>query len=143
MGAPIPWEDILEAAPLQGKRELLEKISQAQQGQQQQQAKIDELEEIEKRLQLSQIDENTSLSQERRARVLADIGLARERISEGEQNYAKAFLDNAKTVKEIQDMDRKRFLDVMELAAQIRMNEDRRTEQKLESDSQKAESLKQ
>ncbi len=140
LGAPIPWEDIMEAAPLQGKTELIEKMAQAAEMQQIQQQKMDELEQIGKAKELSQIDQNTALAEERRARVLADIGLARERISEGEQNYAKALLDNAKTVKEIQDMDRKRLLDVMALAADISAKQNALAEKKLAQDAQKAKS---
>ncbi len=138
LGAPIPWEDIMEAAPLQGKTELLEKMAERAEQAQAQQQKMDEAEQIQKALEMSQIDQNTALAEERRARVLADIGLARERISEGEQNYAKALLDNAKTVKEIQDMDRKRLLDVMSLAADISHKQDILTEKKLQQDAQKA-----
>lgn len=140
LGAPIPWEDIMEAAPLQGKTELIEKMAERAEQQQQQQQKMDEAEQIQKALEMSQIDQNTALAEERRARVLADIGLARERISEGEQNYAKALLDNAKTVKEIQDMDRKRLLDVMALAAEISQKQAVLTEKKLTQDAQKAKS---
>jgi hypothetical protein len=140
LGAPIPWEDIMEAAPLQGKTELIEKMAERAEQQQAQQQKMDEAEQIEKALSMSQIDQNTALAEERRARVLADIGLARERISEGEQNYAKALLDNAKTVKEIQDMDRKRLLDVMALAADISAKQAALTEKKLTQDAQKAKS---
>lgn len=140
LGAPIPWEDILEAAPLQGKTELLEKMKQRAEQEQQQQQQLQEMEQIQKAKELSQIDQNTALAEERRARVLADIGLARERISEGEQNYAKALLDNAKTVTEIKDIDRKRLMDVMQLAADLRAQEDARAEMMLEKDSQKAES---
>lgn len=142
LGAPIPWSEILKVAPLQGSTELHEMMAEQAEQEQEQQAQMQEAEQIQKALELSQIDQNTALAQERRARVLADIGLARERISEGEQNYAKAFLDNAKTVKEIQDLDRKRLFDVMELAAQIRMKEDENTEQKLQGDLERAESLK-
>jgi len=140
LGAPISWEDIIEAAPLQGKIELIEKMAQAAEQQQEAQQKMQEAEQIEKALELSQIDQNTALAEERRARVLADIGLARERISEGEQNYAKALLDNAKTVKEIQDMDRKRLFDVMELAANISQKQNALAEKKLTMDAQKAKS---
>ena len=89
---------------------------------------------------MSQVDQNTALAEERRARVLADIGLARERISEGEQNYAKALLDNAKTVKEIQDLDRKRLLDVMSLAAELSQKQNALAEKKLAQDAQLAKS---
>lgn len=142
MGAPISWEDIMKAAPLQGKIELMETMAENEQQQQEAQQKMQEMEEIEKKLTLSQIDENTALAQERRARVLADIGLARERISEGEQNYAKALLDNARTVSEIKDMDRKRFLDVMKLATETRALQDTQVNEKLEEDTTRAEALK-
>ena len=140
LGAPIPWPDIMEAAPLQGKTELLEKMAQAAEQQQAMQQMEQEAAQMQKALELSQIDQNTALAEERRARVLSDIGLARERISEGEQNYAKALLDNAKTVKEIQDMDRKRLLDVMQLAADLRTQEQAKTEKLLSQDSQRTKS---
>ncbi len=140
LGAPIPWEDILEAAPMQGKTELLEKMAERAEMAEQQQQKVQEAEQIQKALEMSQIDQNTALAEERRARVLADIGLARERISEGEQNYAKALLDNAKTVKEIEDIPRKRLLDVMQLAADLRQQENQKAEQMLTRDAQKSKS---
>lgn len=137
LGAPIPWEDIMEAAPLQGKTELIKKMAQQREQQQIQQQKMDELEVLEKQLTISDIDNNHSLAQERRARVLADIGLAKERMSESEQNYAKALLDNAKTVNEIKDMDRKRLIDVMKIAADIRMAEEAKQERALKKDAQR------
>ena len=140
LGAPIPWEDILEAAPLQGKTELLEKMTERAEQQQIQQQKMDEAEQIQKALELSQIDQNTALAEERRARVLSDIGLARERSSEAEQNHAKALLDNAKTVTEIQDMDRKRLLDVMRLATDISQAQEQKFEKQLSKDSQRTQS---
>lgn len=119
LGAPIPWEDIMEAAPLQGKTELIEKMAKASEAQQAQQQKMEEAEQLQKALQMSQIEQNTALAEERRARVLSDIGLQHERDSEVEQNRAKAILDAAKTAKEIQDIDRKRLFDVMELVADL------------------------
>lgn len=135
LGAPIPWEDIMEAAPLQGKTELIQKMAERAEQQKIQQQKLDEAEQIQKALEMSQIDQNTALAEERRARVLADIGLARERSSEATQNYAKALLDNAKTVTEIQDMDRKRLVDVMKIAADVSMNQERKFEQQLNVDA--------
>ncbi len=137
LGAPIPWEDIMEAAPLQGKTELIEKMAERAEQAQQQQQKMDEAEQVQKALEMSQIDQNTALAEERRARVLSDIGLARERSSEAEQNYAKALLDNAKTVKEIQDMDRKRLLDVMQLAADLSKSQEQKFEKQLTVDAQR------
>lgn len=137
LGAPIPWADLMEIAPLQGITQLHKKMAEQAEQQAEQQKKMDEADQIEKALEISKIDQNTALAEERRARVLADIGLARERISEGEQNYAKALLDNVKTAVEIQNMDKKPLIDVMKLAAEIRMKEAERTEQKINSDAQK------
>lgn len=135
LGAPIPWEDILEAAPLQGKTDLLEKMAAQAEQQQEQAQKVQEAEEIQKALELSQIEQNTALAEERRARVLADIGLAKERISEQEQNYAKALLDNAKTIKEIEDVDRKRMIDVMKIAAELSIAHEKKVDQELTRDA--------
>jgi len=135
LGAPIPWEDVLEAAPLQGKRILLQKMAQASQKAEEAQEKQDELEQLQKMVTISQIDQASALAQERRARVLADIGLAKERISEGEQNYAKAFLDNVKAVAEIQDIPRKRLLDVIELSANLKQKHKEQVDQQLAEDA--------
>ena len=137
LGAPIPWEDILEAAPLQGKTELLEKMQERAEQQQAQQEKMDEAEQIQKALEMSQVDQNTALAEERRARVLSDIGLAKERMSEVEQNHAKALLDNARTVKEIEDLDRKRLLDVLSLASEISEKQEQRMDRALTKDAQR------
>ncbi len=115
--------------------------SRSSEAEQEQQAKIAEYEEIEKRLELSKIDENHALAQERRARVLSDIGLAKERESEAEQNHAKALLDNARTVKEIADLDRKRLIDVMTLAVDLRKDENQRAEAALDRDLQLSQKL--
>lgn len=119
---------------------MIEKMAQQAEVQAQQQQKMQEAEQVKLALEMSQVDQNTALAEERRARVLADIGLARERISEGEQNYAKALLDNAKTVTEIQDLDRKRLMDVIQLAADISQKQNALAEKKLAMDAQKTKS---
>lgn len=141
LGAPIPWDEVISAAPLVGKSKLVERMQQ--QAQQAEQASIKEQEDaqIERQLTLSKTEENFALAQERRARVLADIGLARERTSEGAQNYAKAMLDNAKTIAEIEDLDRRRIIDVLDLAHNMRQSEEKQTEQLIEKDAQMASTL--
>lgn len=141
MGIAIPDDEIIDAAPLQGKIRLRERMQQI--AQQQQQAAQIEMENNNRQaqLELSQIDNNLALAQERRARVLADIGLARERISEGEQNKAKALLDNAKTIAEIEDLDRNHFLELMRFAQETQATDDSRTEQKLQDDKRLGETL--
>lgn len=143
MGAPISWDHVLESAPLQGEAKIIEQVKQNQEQQRIAMEKQDQDEQIARQLNLSQINQNTALAQERRARVLSDIGLAKERLSEADQNYAKAFLDNAKTAKEIQDMDRRRVMDVLNLAASLREKDVAKSEQQIQSDMQKAETLKQ
>lgn len=142
MGAPIPWSTILEAAPIQGKAELIEMVTQMEQQQQQQAQQEQEAAQVEKQTKLAEIDQNTALAQERRARVLSDIGLARERISESEQNYAKALLDNVKTVSEIKDIDNRRLMDVLTMATEVRQQSEAQAERQLVRDMQKGEALK-
>jgi len=137
LGAPIPWEDILEAAPLQGKTELLEKMQQRAEQEQAGQQQVQEAEQLEKAMKIAQIEQSTALAEERRARVLSDIGLARERMSESTQNEAKALLDNAKTLAEIEDIPRKRLMDVMQLAAEMHSKEQDRINQQLTEDAQR------
>ena len=142
LGAPIPWDAVLEAAPIQGKTKLLDILAKQQQAQEEAQQQEQEDAQISRQLALSQKEENLALAEERRARVLADIGLAKERISEGEQNYAKALLDNAKTAKEIQDLDRKTFLDILNVSKDLQIAHEARIEKQLERDMQKANKLK-
>ena len=142
LGAPIPWDAVLEAAPIQGKTKLIEILAKQQQAQDRAAQGEQEDAEISRKLAHSQTEQNYALAEERRARVLSDIGLAKERISEGEQNYAKALLDNAKTAKEIQDLDRKSFMDVIHVAKELQIAHEARIEQQLDRDMQKAQKLK-
>lgn len=134
LGIDIPDDEIIDAAPLQGKIKLREKMAEIAQAKQQA-AQIEmETANRQAQLEMSQIDNNLALAQERRARVIADIGLARERISEAEQNKAKALLDNAKTFAEIEDLDRNHFLEVMRFAHETTQNEDERITETLQQD---------
>lgn len=142
LGAPIPWDEVLKNAPIQGSTKLHELMAQQQQMQDEAAKQEAEDAAISRKLAISETEENLALAEERRARVLADIGLAKERISEGEQNYAKALLDNAKTVKEMQDIDRKSFIDVMHIAKDLQIAHEARIEKQLDRDMQKAKQLK-
>ena len=143
LGAPIPWDKILEVAPLQGSTKLHEIL--AQQAEQAAAAAEAEQEanEMKKMLDMAAVNQSTALAEERRARVLADIGLAKERESEAVQNHAKAFLDNAKTIAQIDDIPHKRLVEVLKLAADIRMQEKQAAEAELQADMKRAEALKQ
>lgn len=141
IGIAIPDDEIVDAAPLQGKIRLRQKMAEIAQAQQQASAIEMETANRQAQLEMSQIDNNLALAQERRARVIADIGLARERISEGEQNKAKALLDNAKTFAEIEDLDRGHFLEVMRFAHETQVNNDDQITETLQQDKALGESL--
>jgi hypothetical protein len=143
LGAPIPWPDILEVAPLQGNTKLHEVMrQQAEQAQQAAQME-QEAAQMQKALDMAAVNQSNALAEERRARVLSDIGLAKERESEVVQNHAKAFLDNAKTIAQIEDIPRKRLTEVLKLAADIRMQEMQQAEAGLQNDMKRAQALKQ
>lgn len=143
LGAPIPWGDILEVAPLQGSTKLHEVMRQQAEQAQEAAAIEQEAVQMQKALDMAAINQSTALAEERRARVLADIGLAKERESEVAQNHAKAFLDNAKTIAQIEDIPRKRLTEVLKLAASIRQQEKQEAEAELQKDMKRAEALKQ
>lgn len=142
LGIAVPDEELIDAAPLQGKTKLREAVAKL--AEQKQQAAMQEMEDqrIKNQYIMSQSDQNVALAQERRARVLSDIGLARERISEGEQNYAKAMLDNAKTVSEIHKNKNDSVMDVVRLAMEMSQMAKERSNDTLSQDSQVMESLK-
>lgn len=136
LGDYITPEAIVDAAPLQGKYKLREQVAAQQERQQEAQDIAMAAEQRKAQLELSQVEQNLALAQERRSRVLADLGLARERISEGEQNYAKALLDNAKTVAEIENLDRGHLLEVMRFAHEMQQQNAEKTEEKMSEDLQ-------
>lgn len=143
LGAPIPWPDILKVAPLQGSTKLHEIMEQQAEQAQEAAALEQEAAQVQKALDMAAINQSTALAEERRARVLADIGLAKERESEVTQNHAKAFLDNAKTVAQIEDIPRKRLTEVLKLAAQLKLQEKQQAEAELQKDMKRAQALKQ
>jgi len=141
LGIAIPDDEIVDAAPLQGKIRLRQKMAEIAQ-QQQQAAQVEmEREQRQAELELSQIDNNLALAQERRARTIADIGLAKERESEVTQNNAKALLDNAKTYAEIEHLDRSHFLETVRLTHEMKLAEQQEADDQIQKDIQKAEQL--
>lgn len=142
IGIPIPPEEIIDAAPIQKNSKLRETVTKMAEQQRQVQMQDVEDRRLKNQYVASQSDQNIALAQERRARVLSDIGLARERISEGEQNYAKALLDNAKTVSEMQRSKQDSVMDAVRLAMEMSQLSKDRSNQTLAQDAQVMESLK-
>ena len=106
-----------------GLSDLEEAIEEQDKEKQAQQAKIDKQEEMGLELANSQKIANLSLSKEREARVLADIGLAQERSSEATSNLADAALARAKTMVELASMNEDRIIKVYALMEQLHAEE--------------------
>ena len=143
LGAPIPWDKVLEVAPLQGSNKLHEILAEQQEQAQQVASMEQEAAQMQKMLDMASVNQSNAPAEERSARVLADIGLAKERESEVVQNHAKAFLDNAKTIAQIEDIPQKRMTEVLKLAADIRAQELQQAEAQLQKDMKRAQALKQ
>lgn len=110
----VPEPAIVKALSMAGLSDLEEDIARQEQEKQQQQQKIDEQERMALELANAHKEEMVGLAQERRARVVADIGLAAERASEAEENRAQAVLARAKTITEISQLEDDRILKVLE-----------------------------
>jgi len=143
LGAPIPWDKVMEVAPLQGSIKLHEILAQQQEQAAAAAEQEQEAMQVQKMLDMAAVNQSNALAEERRARVLADIGLAKERESEVTQNHAKAFLDNAKTIAQIEDIPHKRMIEVLELAAKMKQQEKQDAEKELQKDMNRAQALKQ
>lgn len=143
LGVQSITDDMLvESAPVSLPTKLKERMMQQQQADNEEKQRISEDLAVERALRVAQTDTAIALAQERRARVLADIGLARERISEAEQNKAKSVLDMVKSVAEIQDLDRRGIMDVIKFVEEVQDLEQARQEETLATDVERSEVLK-
>ena len=108
-GMPIPDASIIQAATLQGKKQLVEDMQAINQQQQQAQQARQQLElaEIDARIKLSQahVVANQGLGVERLSRVEENEALAQERRAQAEKDKDAGFLDLVKSLKEIDGMD--------------------------------------
>jgi hypothetical protein len=129
----VPQDAIVAALQMSGKTDLEERIAAQQEQAAEQQKKIEAQEQMAMELANSQKEENLALAQSRRARVLGEIGLYKERISEATQNRADAALARAKTISEIADMDQNRLMRVYEF---VTMLEDQEAKRQIEKDLQ-------
>lgn len=123
-GIPIPNDVLLEAATIQNKKQLIDKITQQEiQQQQMQQQQV--------QAQLSDLQARTDLA---KARTIADQGLGIERLSRVEENKALAqerrsqahkddeiaLLNLIKSLKEIENLDLNQLQQLITLANQIK-----------------------
>lgn len=119
----VPQSAIIDALSMAGISDLQEHIAEREKQQAEQQAKIDKQEEAALVLANSQAEANLSLSKEREARVLADIGLAQERSSEASSNLADATLARAKAMTEIQNLNEDRIIKVYQFMQELHNQE--------------------
>lgn len=107
--SPEVQKVLLDTAPLQNKKRLLEALAQsaeaqAQAAQQQEQAQMQLVGE-QTNLLRSQAQANRGIAEEREAKVLENRALALERVKEAEMKNQEAALDQAKAIKEIANID--------------------------------------
>jgi len=119
----VPESAIIDALDMSGASDLKEHIERQEQQQQEQQQKIDEQERVALELANSQAEANLAMSAERRARVVSDLALSTERISESEENRAQAALAKAKTITEIEAMNEDRIMKVLQFVEMLESQE--------------------
>lgn len=110
----VPDDYLLQNSTLQGKKELVER-SQMQQQQAQQMQQMQAQAQMEQQQVLTRSLEAKSQSdfaaaEERKAKAVSDIAMAKERVSQAVHDRASAALENAKALKEIEEMDENRLI---------------------------------
>jgi hypothetical protein len=133
MGIPIPDSFIIEMLPIANKFDLeqaFEKEAQQAQAQAEEQKAQEQMlverqlqiDETTKRLNNAKIVSDLSLSEERRARAKADIGLLQERVSESIQNRSQATLDSVKAAAEIADIEQDSLMKALRFIQEMNLN---------------------
>lgn len=109
LNIPIPDDVMIQAATVQNKKNLIEKINQMQeqQAQQAQQAQQIQQQELMARAELSQAraKADIGLRMERESRVYSNMGLMEERKNASEKDNTQATLNVLKSIKELDDID--------------------------------------
>lgn len=107
--SPITAQILIEAAPIQGKSDLSEKIAQneqaTQEAAQQQQAQQQQLIDAQRQMAQAKAISDIALSKERSSRAISNLSLDNERASKAVSDRAESALNRIKAIKEIQGMD--------------------------------------
>jgi hypothetical protein len=140
-GIPIPDSVLIDYMPLTDKSGLKEAMEAQAEQQAMAQQKQEQQELLAMELANSQKEENLAIAQARRARVLGEMGLYQERISEASENRAQAALARAKTLTEIAEMEENRLMRVVEFVNQLEQQEKASQEEKLQQTIQLATAL--
>lgn len=128
LGVPIPDEEILEAATLQNKKQLIEaiKASREQQAQAQQMQMQAALQEQQARTELakSRSIADQGLGLERLSRVQENKALADERMASAEKERDLALLNLIKAAKELDSVDLDQVSKLVTLANAMKQREE-------------------
>lgn len=127
VGVPIPDDVMLEAATIQDKKKLSERImqqkQQAQQFQQQQMQMQMQAQQAQMQLTQARAQADIGLAQERSSRVAENYSLAQERISNANKEDEQALLNKVKAIKELEDMDISHLKRLVEIANMLKASE--------------------
>lgn len=117
--SPITPDMLIQAAPIQGKTNLLQQITQNQQqimqAAQAQQQLQNQLVGSQVELAKSTSISNLALSKERFTRAVANMGLEDERAAKAVQDRAKSTLDNIKAAQEIQNISQDQLMKALQI----------------------------
>jgi len=133
-GIAIPDSSLIEAATLQNKTKLTEKMEQeakskAEQEQQQQQI-LQDLQTAQAELAKAKVQSDLSLAKERDSRVYSNIGLMEERKQEAEKDKTQSMLNLVKTLQEIDDVDLDQLTKLINLSKVVEVkNQDNEPQQ--------------
>lgn len=114
LGIPISNKYLLEKSTLQGKKEVIEDIQQQEQQAQQQQQIEAQLAQQQQQSLIRSLEAKTqsdfATTQERRAIAVQKIALAKQEASQAVHQRAAAALDNAKALKELEEIPENRLI---------------------------------
>lgn len=123
IGIPISNKYILEKSTLQGKKEIIEDIEQQEQqaAQVQQQQVSQELEQarVLTRSLEAKAQSDFAMAEERKATSVQKIALAKQEASQAVHQRASAALDNAKALRELEDMEEDRLIKLANFIVEI------------------------
>jgi len=123
LGIPISNKYILEKSTLQGKKEIIEDIEQQEQqaAQVQQQQVSQELEQarVLTRSLEAKAQSDFAMAEERKATSVQKIALAKQEASQAVHQRASAALDNAKALRELEDMEEDRLIKLANFIVEI------------------------
>lgn len=119
LGAPVTGEMLAKAAPIQGKTEYIEQLSQLEQQQaqatQQQQQIQGQVLDSQRQMAQAKAISDLALSKERFTRAVANLGLEDERASQAVENRADAALQRTRAMKELESLDDDRLLKYLQI----------------------------